>query len=135
MSAKIVVVDDNPNALRVLSFALEAEGYEVVTAQTGAEALEKIPTEQPQLVILDIILPDMTGLQVCHQLRSKKETAEVAIIMLTGRDQIPDKIRGLQAGADAYIVKPVEASKVLAQVAEVLDTMPVASEQPPKGDD
>jgi DNA-binding response OmpR family regulator len=133
MSAKIMVVDDSPNTLRVVGYALEAEGYEVMTAETGAEALEKISAEQPHLVVLDIILPDMTGLQVCHQLRSKVETAEIPIVMLTGKDQIPDKIRGLQAGADAYIVKPVKASTVVATVVEALEeTQTLASEQPAK---
>ncbi len=133
MSAKIMVVDDSPNTLRVVSYALEAEGYEVQTAETGAEALDKISAELPNLVVLDIMLPDMTGLQICHQLRSKVETAEIPIVMLTGKDQIPDKIRGLQAGADAYIIKPVKASTVVARVAEVLeDTGTIASEQPAK---
>lgn len=133
MSAKIMVVDDSPNTLRVVGYALEAEGYEVMTAETGAEALEKISAEQPHLVVLDIMLPDMTGLQVCHQLRSKVETAEIPIIMLTGKDQIPDKIRGLQAGADAYIVKPIKASAVVACVVEALEeTQTLASEQPAK---
>ncbi len=86
MSAKIMVVDDSPNTLRVVGYTLEAEGYEVMTAETGAEALEKMSAEQPHLVVLDIMLPDMTGLQVCHQLRSKVETAEIPIVMLTGKD-------------------------------------------------
>ena len=134
MSVKIMVVDDNPNVLRVVSYALEAEGYEVLTAETGAKALEIIPAEQPHLVILDIMLPDMTGLQISHQLRSKVETAKIPIVMLTGKDQIPDKIRGLQAGADAYIVKPVKASTVVARVAEVLEkTAALAGKQPAKG--
>ncbi len=133
MSAKIMVVDDSPNTLRVVGYALEAEGYEVQTAETGAEALEKISAEHPQLVVLDIVLPDMTGLQICHELRSKVETAEIPIVMLTGKDQIPDKIRGLQAGADAYIVKPVKASAVVARITEVLEeTGDLASEQPIK---
>ena len=133
MSAKIMVVDDNPNVLRVVGYALEDAGYEVVTAETGAEALEKIPAEHPNLVVLDIMLPDMTGLQIAHQLRSKVETAKIPIVMLTGKDQIPDKIRGLQAGADAYIVKPVKASTVVARVVEVLEEIgSLASEQPAK---
>ena len=121
MSVRIMVVDDSPNTLRVVSYALEAEGYEVMTAETGADALEKISAQRPHLVILDIMLPDMTGLQICHQLRSKVETAQIPIVMLTGKDQIPDKIRGLQAGADAYIVKPVKASAVVARIVEVLE--------------
>ncbi len=133
MSAKIMVVDDSPNTLRVVGYALEAEGYEVLTAETGAEALKKISAEQPHLVVLDIMLPDMTGLQICHQLRSKVETEQIPIVMLTGKDQIPDKIRGLQAGADAYIIKPVKASTVVARIAEVLEeTQSLASEQPAK---
>ena len=130
MSTKIMIVDDSPNTLRVVGYSLESEGYDVVTARTGAEALEKISTEHPNLVVLDILLPDMTGLQICHELRSKVETAQIPIVMLTGKDQIPDKIRGLQAGADAYIVKPVKTSTVIAQIAEVLEgTGELVSEQ------
>ncbi len=133
MSTKIMIVDDSPNTLRVVSYCLEAEGYDVLTARTGAEALKKISTEHPNLVVLDIVLPDMTGLQICHELRSKVETAEIPIVMLTGKDQIPDKIRGLQAGADAYIVKPVKTSAVVARITEVLEeTGDLASEQPIK---
>ena len=128
-----MLVDDNPNVLRVVGYALENAGYEVLTAETGAEALKKILAEHPNLVVLDITLPDMTGLQISHQLRSKVETAEIPIVMLTGKDQIPDKIRGFQAGADAYIVKPVEASMVVAKIAELLETRSIAGAPPTKG--
>ena len=126
MNPKIMLVDDNPNVLRVVSYALESAGYDVLTAETGAEALKQIPAERPNLVVLDVMLPDMTGLQIAHQLRSKVETANILIVMLTGKDQIPDKIRGLQSGADAYIVKPVEASTVVAKIAELLEARSIA---------
>ena len=103
MSARILVVDDEPSLLRLIAYVLETEGYETITASSGMEALDQVQTGQPDLVILDVMLPDISGIDVCQQLRDKPETALLPIIMLSARTQVPDKIRGLQAGADEYV--------------------------------
>jgi len=121
MSAKILVVDDEPNVLRLIGYALQIEGYEIVTAETGAEALKKAETEGPDLVILDIMLPDLSGIEVCQQLRSKAGMIGLPIIMLSARTQVPDKISGLEAGADEYVTKPVDSDEMVARVAALLD--------------
>jgi DNA-binding response OmpR family regulator len=121
MSAKILVVDDEPNVLRLIGYALQIEGYEIVTAETGVEALSKVETEGPDLVILDIMLPDLSGIEVCQQLRSKPETIDLPIIMLSARTQVPDRIKGLEAGADEYVTKPVDSDEMVARVAALLD--------------
>jgi DNA-binding response OmpR family regulator len=121
MNAKILVVDDEPNVLRLIGYALQIEGYEIVTAETGVEALNKVETEGPDLVILDIMLPDLSGIEVCQQLRSKPETIDLPIIMLSARTQVPDRIKGLEAGADEYVTKPVDSDEMVARVAALLD--------------
>jgi DNA-binding response OmpR family regulator len=121
MNEKILVVDDEPNVLRLIGYALQIEGYEIVTAETGVEALKKVETEGPDLVILDIMLPDLSGIEVCQQLRSKPETIDLPIIMLSARTQVPDRIKGLEAGADEYVTKPVDSDEMVARVAALLD--------------
>jgi DNA-binding response OmpR family regulator len=121
MNTKILVVDDEPNVLRLIGYALQIEGYEIVTAETGVEALSKVETEGPDLVILDIMLPDLSGIEVCQQLRSKPETIDLPIIMLSARTQVPDRIKGLEAGADEYVTKPVDSDEMVARVAALLD--------------
>jgi pilus assembly protein CpaE len=121
LSAKVLIVDDEPNLLRLIEYSLEVEGYEIVTALNGAEALEQIRTEQPALLILDIMLPDMSGLDVCRQLRGEPETIDLPIIMLSARAQVRDKVKGLEAGADEYVTKPVEPDEIVARVGALLE--------------
>jgi len=120
MSARILVVDDEPSLLRLIAYVLETEGYETITASSGMEALDQVQTGQPDLVILDVMLPDISGIDVCQQLRDKPETALLPIIMLSARTQVTDKIRGLQAGADEYVTKPIDADEIVARVAALL---------------
>ncbi|MBX3016079.1 MAG: response regulator [Caldilineaceae bacterium] len=121
MSGKILVVDDEPNLLRIISYALEAEGYEIVTAETGPEALEKIKSSQPDLVILDVKLPGMSGFEVCQQIRSDPTLGSLPVLMLSARIQVTDKITGLKAGADEYVTKPVDTDELVARVASLLE--------------
>lgn len=123
MSAKILIVDDEVNVLRMLGYALEAQGYEVLVAESGKDALTKVlaVSERPDLMILDINLPDISGVEICQQLRSKPETADLPIIMLSARTQVAHKITGLQAGADEYVTKPFDSDEMLARVAALLD--------------
>jgi pilus assembly protein CpaE len=120
MSTRILIVDDEPNLLRLIGYALEIEGYQVVVAQSGAEALSKVQAEQPDLMILDVMLPDMSGIEVCQQVRSKPEMINLPVIMLSARAQVPDKIAGLKAGADEYVTKPIDSDEMVARVAALL---------------
>ena len=120
MGAKILVVDDEPNALHMIGYALQAEGYEVVVAQNGAEAISKAQTEAPDLVILDVMMPDMSGTEVCEQLRKSQETFSLPIIMLSAKTQVSDKVSGLEAGADEYLTKPITPQELVAPVKALL---------------
>lgn len=114
MKTKVLIVDDEPNVLRVLDYVLAAQGYEVISADNGAKALKKAATERPDLIILDIILPDMSGFEVCRELRTCH--VEVPILMLTGRKSVGDRILGLDTGADDYVPKPFDFDEFLARV-------------------
>ena len=120
MGAKILIVDDEPHVLRAMAYALRRAGYEVVTAQDGEEALSKVHTEHPDLMILDVMMPGMNGLEVCQRLRKQQETASLPIIVLSAGSQVDDKVRGLEAGADSYVTKPVALSEIIARVAALL---------------
>lgn len=119
-NGRILVVDDEPNLLRMLGYALSNEGYQVIGAKHGAEALHRVQTHQPDLVILDVMLPDMSGVEICQRLRQSSETANIPIIMLSARAQVSDKVEGLEAGADEYVTKPVELEEIVARVAALL---------------
>lgn len=120
MSDKILVADDEPNLLRLVGYSLHLEGYDVIVAQDGEEALNKIRTEKPALVVLDVNMPKMDGLEVCQKIRENPETANLPIIMLSARAQSPDKVTGLQAGADEYVAKPVPPEELVARVGALL---------------
>jgi len=110
---KILIIDDDPDILKILQENLRMEGYEVFTAASGEEALRAAGRYTPDLIILDLMLPDLDGLQVCRRLR--KESA-VPIIMLTARDRVSDRILGLETGADDYVVKPFDTLELMARV-------------------
>jgi two-component system, OmpR family, response regulator RegX3 len=113
MMAKILLVDDDPLLTDSLGFMLKQEGYAVLIASTGADAIEMAQDDEPDLVLLDVSLPDLSGVEVCRRLRSASSTQ---IIMLTARRQESDKIVGLDAGADDYITKPFATGELLARV-------------------
>jgi DNA-binding response OmpR family regulator len=116
--AKILVVEDEPNMVVGLRDNFEFEGYEVITARDGIEGLERALEESPDLVVLDVMMPRMSGLEVCKQLRAKR--ASIPIIMLTARGQEVDKVVGLELGADDYVTKPFSIRELLARVKAVL---------------
>lgn len=120
MGAKILVVDDEPNVLRMVSYALQVEGYEVVVATNGAEALSKVQTEAPDLIILDDMMPQMSGVEVCEYLRKQQETTDLPVIMLSAKTQVSDKVRGFESGADEYITKPIAPEELIARVKALL---------------
>ncbi len=120
IDAKILVVDDEPNLLRMVGYTLQTEGFVVVVAQNGAEALEKVQTEKPDLVLLDVMLPDMSGVEVCEQLRKRPEAIDLPIIMLSALSQVQDKVKCLEAGADEYVTKPIAPEELIARVKALL---------------
>ena len=114
---KILVVDDDAYVRRSLAAVLEEEGYAVITAGDGATALRLLYAEKPDLVILDVMMPDMDGWEVCRRIR---ELADLPVIMLTARGQVKDRVRGLDLGADDYLVKPVALAELRARVRAAL---------------
>jgi two-component system response regulator MprA len=114
---KVLVVDDEESILDFITMALEHEGYQVVSATTGSQALEVFQAERPQCVILDWMLPDLDGLQVCQRLR---QASSVPILMLTAKGEWEDRVKGLDAGADDYLAKPFKYQELLARMRAVL---------------
>jgi two-component system response regulator VicR len=114
---RILVVDDEPPIVDVLVYNLERANYDVLVARDGVEALSKAQQEQPDLIILDLMLPRMDGLEVCRALRRERD---VPIIMLTARDSEVDRVVGLELGADDYVVKPFSVRELMARVGSVL---------------
>jgi DNA-binding response OmpR family regulator len=120
MSAKkttILTADDDPQLLRLMTRNLEFEGYDVLSASDGQQALEEIERNMPDLVLLDVMMPKMDGFTVCHRVR---EFSSVPIIIVTARGQDQDKVRGLDLGADDYLTKPFSVDELLARVRAVL---------------
>jgi DNA-binding response OmpR family regulator len=119
---RLLLVDDNPTNLQVLFQALEAEGYELLVAQSGEEAIETAREAQPQLILLDINMPGIDGYETCRRLKADPETSESVIIFLSARGEVADKVQGLQLGAVDYIGKPFQFEEVVARVRKHLDT-------------
>jgi len=117
MSARILVVEDDPNLLNALAYNLGREGYEVSTAADGEQALETARREKPDLIVLDLMLPKLSGLEVCRILRREMT---VPILMLTARAEETDKIIGLEIGADDYMTKPFSVRELLSRVRAIL---------------
>ena len=123
---KIMVVDDDKNICELLRLYLEKEGYQVVIANDGKEAVELIETGNFSLIMLDIMLPELDGWQVCREIRKK---SQCPIIMLTAKGEVFDKVLGLELGADDYVVKPFEAKEVVARIRAVLRRSGVSDSQ------
>jgi two-component system OmpR family response regulator len=115
---RILVVDDEPNIVDVISMALRYQGFEVASAGTGAEALAQVREFRPQLLLLDVMLPDMEGFEIARRLGA--ERARVPIIFLTARDATEDKVRGLTVGGDDYVTKPFSLEELVARVRALL---------------
>src|SRR6478735_1957316 len=117
MAASVLLVEDEENLASLVRAYLEQEGYTVLWAGTGAEALKTLETEPVRLVVLDLTLPDIDGLEVCRQIRKR---SQVPVVMLTARDEEPDRLAGLEAGADDYIGKPFSPRELVARMKAVL---------------
>lgn len=111
---KILIVEDDDKIARVIQLELEYEGYEVAIAYTGKEALEKYGTESFDMILLDVMIPELNGLEVLRRIRQKDN--EIRIIMLTARDAVMDKVSGLDSGANDYVTKPFEIEELLARI-------------------
>ncbi len=112
----ILVVDDEEELVKLLTFNLEQDNYRVIAAYTGGQALEEAFSSVPDLIILDVMLPEMDGLEVCRRLRSYPRTAAIPILMLSARREELDRVLGLEMGADDYVVKPFSVREILARV-------------------
>jgi len=120
MTYRILLVDDDKELLAALEVKLRKEGYQIDTAPDGEAALEMIATDLPDLVILDVNMPRMNGMDVCRALRSDEKTRDLAIIMLTARDDEVDRILGLEFGADDYVTKPYNPRELILRVKGLL---------------
>ncbi len=116
LAPTILVVEDEPAQMELLAYNLQREGYNVVRAENGEDALLLAAETGPDLMLLDWMLPNISGIEVCRQIKRKKATSHIPIIMLTARGEEDDKVRGLDIGADDYIVKPYSVNELMARV-------------------
>ncbi len=117
---KVLIVDDELDALVSLKIALEAEGYNVVEAKNGHDAMEKVQLEIPDVILLDLMIPGIDGLEVCRQLKSDDLYRHIPVIMLTARGEIDDKVEGIELGADDYVTKPFNLKELKARIKMIL---------------
>ncbi len=114
--AHLLVVDDNENNRDIVARLLEREGYEVSMAENGAQALEQIKVQPPELVLLDVMMPVMDGIEACKQIKDDPDTRLIPVVIMTALGQVDDRVRGIQAGADDFLTKPVNRSELLARI-------------------
>ena len=121
MSQKILVADDEPNIVISLEYLLKREGYTVIVARDGQEALDAIVRDQPDLVLLDVMMPKKSGFEVCQELRLNESLQHIKILMLTAKGRDTDVAKGLALGADAYMTKPFATRDLVQKVAQMLN--------------
>jgi two-component system, OmpR family, phosphate regulon response regulator PhoB len=120
MNPRVLVAEDDQSISQLLSYNLEKQGYDVDIAMDGEEALLRVEEQMPDLVLLDWMLPKVAGIEVCRRLRARPDARNIPIIMLTARGEETDRIRGLDTGADDYVVKPFSMTELMARVKAVL---------------
>ncbi len=120
MAHKVLIVDDDLDTLRLVGLLLERQGYLIAAADNGKQALIKAKSEEPDIILLDVMMPDMDGLEVARLLRDEEETRDIPIIFFTAKTQVDDKIAGFEAGADDYLTKPVHPAELTARVKAIL---------------
>ncbi|MFQ3550041.1 MAG: response regulator [Armatimonadota bacterium] len=123
MARKILAVDDEKNILRLLQVHLERAGYQVVTAMDGKDAILKIGQHKPDLIVLDVMMPQMDGFEVLRALRRNQSTRDIPVIMLTAKSQDADVLKGWQSGVDCYLTKPFNPVELLSFVKRIFDSM------------
>src|SRR5438067_3125931 len=128
MKPKILIADDEPDALELVAFNLKAAGYDVVTAADGEEALKKARSAMPSLIVLDLMLPGVDGLEVCKILRRDSTTRSIPILMLTAKAAEIDRVLGLELGADDYVTKPFSPRELVLRIKRLLRSEAHAAE-------
>lgn len=134
MERRVVIIEDEADVSRLLEFNLRQAGFEVVTAATGGEGLIVVQQKQPDVVVLDLMLPDTSGYDVCKQIRSESKTSEVGVLMLTAKGEAEDRILGLEVGADDYVVKPFVVREVVLRVTALANRLAERRARPSAGD-
>ena len=120
MAERLLIVDDDRDSLKLIGLMLQRRGYEIVAAQSGTQALAKVESDMPDLIILDVMMPDLDGYEVCRSLRADPKTASTPIIMFTAKTRVDDKVAGFQAGADDYLTKPIHPAELTSRVEALL---------------
>jgi twitching motility two-component system response regulator PilH len=120
VGTKILVVEDSPTYLRQIAYLLQEKGFDIITAVDGEDALEKTLRENPDLIVLDVILPKKNGFQVCRQLKTSPETQNIKVLMLTSKSQDSDRFWGIKQGADDYMTKPFDDIELVGNVTKLL---------------
>ena len=121
MATKILIADDEPNIVISLEFLLRREGYEVVVAHDGTQALERIRSERPDMAILDVMMPHRNGFEVCQDLRQDPEFKDLRIMMLTAKGRATEVSKGMALGADVYMTKPFSTKELIAKVKALIE--------------
>jgi CheY-like chemotaxis protein len=132
MAEKILIVDDDIDTLRLVGLMLERQGYQIIAASTGQQALSLARVEKPDLILLDLMMPDIDGITVARRLRSGPETKDILIIMFTAKGQTNDKLEGFEAGADDYLTKPTQPRELIAHVKAVMKRVGIKPTIPTK---
>ncbi|MBZ0122616.1 MAG: response regulator transcription factor, partial [Roseovarius sp.] len=112
----ILLVDDEPAQREVIAYNLAAEGYRMTQARDGEEAMMLVDEDPPDLIVLDWMMPNLSGIEVCRRLKARAKTRHIPVIMLSARSEEPDRVRGLETGADDYVVKPYSVAELLARI-------------------
>ena len=118
--AKILVVDDSPTQLTNLVKIVQGEGHEVITATNGMEGIEKAREEKPDLILMDVVMPELNGFQATRKITRDPATEQIPVILVTTKDQVTDKVWGQRQGAAGYIIKPPKEAELIAKINEVL---------------
>jgi two-component system alkaline phosphatase synthesis response regulator PhoP len=121
VSKRILVVDDEMYIVNILDFTLAGEGWEVISASNGEDALRTLLKFEPDLVVLDVMMPRIDGVEVCRAIKAREESAETPVIMLTAKDRDKDKESALEAGADLYLTKPFSPSRLVEEIRNLLN--------------
>jgi len=119
-AAVILVVEDEPAQMELISYNLQAQGFQILQANNGDDALALVAEVLPDLIVLDWMLPGVSGIEVCRQIKKQKNTGKIPVIMLTARGEEADRVRGLETGADDYVVKPYSVNELVARVRALL---------------
>ncbi len=121
MSEKVLIVDDDLETLRLVGLMLQRQGFQIVAANNGTQAMGMARTEKPAIIVLDIMMPDIDGYEVTRQLRKDPDTSNIPIILFTAKSQTEDKLTGYEAGADDYLTKPIHPAELVAKIKKLLE--------------